>query len=300
MAALLHIIWFPIVLGLLWPNTEVKHSVLIITGQNNHDWERTTKHVENALLDTDMFNTTVSITPPKGALSTEWEDWRPEFSAYSVVILVYNGDMWPNAVRKDFESYIEEGGAALVQHASNNGFQGWEAYEKMVGLLWRGKDMGYRAYWDAQTGLARLPSGEDLGAGHGRLHDWQITSRDPKHPIMSDLPLVWLHPHDELYHGQRGPAEGMNVLATAWSDPEFGGSGRHELMLWWIAYGKGKILTLLPGHLWGGQEDDRALRCVGFQVLLQRSTEWLAAGEVTMAVPDNFPTAEQSVILNRH
>lgn len=167
----------------------------------------------------------------------------------------------------------------------------------MVGLLWRGKDAGYGAYWDEEQGLLRIPPGEDRGAGHGSLHDWQITTRDAVHPVMAGLPMVWMHPYDELYHGQRGPAEGMNVLATTWSDPEFGGTGRHELMVWWRQFGEGRVMTFLPGHLWGGQEDDRALRCVGLRTLLQRSVEWLATGEVTLPVPENFPTAEKAVVV---
>ena len=68
-------------------------------------------------------------------------------------------------------------------------------------------------------------------------------------------------------------------------------------MVWWRQFGEGKAMTFLPGHLWGGQEDDRALRCVGFRTLLQRSVEWLATGEVTLPVPENFPTAEQAVVI---
>ena len=272
-----------------------KQEVLIVSGQNNHDWERTVPHLENALLDADLFNVTVSLTPSKGAEGKAWVDWAPDFSAYDVVLLAYNGDMWPENVRISFEDYISGGGTAIVQHAANNPFHGWEAYEQMVGLLWRRNDGGYGAYWDDEEGVIRVPPGEGKGAGHGRLHDWQITVRDATHPVMAGMPPAWLHPHDELYHGQRGPADGMHVLATAWSDPESGGTGNHELMVWWTSYGEGKVLTLLPGHLWSGQEDDRALRCLGFRSLLQRSAEWLATGEVTVPLPANFPTAETAV-----
>ena len=270
---------------------------LLISGQKNHDWERTTAHLVAALDEAGRFNVTVSEAPPKGADASLWDAWRPDFSSYDVVLLNYNGEMWPEPVRQAFEQYIEGGGAALVQHASNNPFHGWEAFERMVGLLWRPPDVGHRAYIDDEDNLIRLPPGEDIGGGHGTLHDWQIMSRMDDHPILKGLPIVWLHPHDELYHGQRGPAEDMQVLATAYSSPEHGGTGKHELMLWWIPYGKGKVLTLLPGHLWSGQEDDRALRCVGFRTLLQRSTEWLATGSVDIPVPKNFPTATETSIV---
>ena len=297
MINVIHLFLLPLLFGLPTSDIALKYDVMIVTGQNNHDWQRTVGHLENALQETDLFNITLSLTPPKEADPSEWDSWRPDFSAYSVVVLAYNGDMWPEQVRNDFEAYIANGGTALVQHAANNPFPGWEAFEQMVGLLWRGSDTGYRVYWEENQGLRRHPPGEDRGAGHGSLHDWQITTRDTSHPIMAGLPDVWLHPFDELYHGQRGPGEGLNVLATAWSDPESGGTGEHELMLWWTEHEEGKVLTLLPGHLWGGQEDDRALRCVGFRTLLQRSVEWLATGEVNMPVPENFPTADQTVVL---
>ena len=269
-------------------------SVLLITGQNNHDWERTTPMLESILQS--QFEVTLSQTPPRGAASAAWDAWRPDFGAYDVVLLNYNGEAWPLAVQADFEAYVAGGGAVLVQHASNNSFRGWEAYESMVGLLWRSPDAGYGAHLDSTGALVRVPPGEGRGAGHGRLHDWQIMTRDAEHPIMVGLPAVWMHPHDELYHSQRGPAEDMHVLASAWSDPKYGGTGAHELMVWWIPYGSGKVLTLLPGHLWRDQDDDRAMRCAGFQTLLQRSVEWLATNAVTIPVPDDFPTADQASV----
>ena len=284
-------------LRFLTPVRANKAGVLLVSGQNNHDWERTTPMLKKILEEGGLFDVTVSLAPPKGAPQTAWGRWQPDFKAYDVVVNNYNGEMWPEAVRTRFEQYIRGGGTALVQHAANNPFAGWTAYEQMVGLLWRDNEDGYRVYLDNDGAVVRLPPGEGRGAGHGKLHDWQITTRLADHPILKGLPDLWLHPHDELYHGQRGPAENMSILATAYSDPDHGGSGRHELMMWWIPYGQGKVLTLLPGHLWSGQDDDRALRCVGFRTLLQRGAEWLATGAVTLPVPDNFPSATQSRVL---
>ena len=42
---------------------------------------------------------------------------------------------------------------------------------------------------------------------------------------MKDMPLKWMHVRDELYDGQRGPAESFNLLATAYADPAKGGTG---------------------------------------------------------------------------
>lgn len=268
-------------------------SVLLLSGQNNHDWMETNVFIQDIISKPGLFETTISLTPPKEADQEAWDEWNPEFSEHDVILLDYNGQMWPDQVKSNFETFIAEGGTALVMHASNNPFPGWKAYEQMVGLLWRDADTGYRAFMNAEGDLLKHPPGKDLGAGHGSKHDWHIQTRDSEHPIMKDIPETWLHPFDELYHGQRGPAENMNVLATAYSDPETGGSGQHELMIWWIPYGEGKVLTFLPGHHWPEQEDNRAFRCVGFRTLLNRSLEWLATDTVTIPVPDNFPTTDE-------
>ena len=236
---------------------------------------------------------TISLTPEKGSDASAWKAWQPDFTAYDAIVIDYNGEMWPDAVKSSFESYISEGGTAYVVHASNNPFPGWTAYEEMVGILWRGQDVGNRVYMNDDGTLASHPPGEDKGAGHGKVHDWQIRTRDANHPIMKGLPEVWLHAHDELYHGQRGPAANMNILATAYSDPASNGSGKHELMMWWIPYGQGKVLTFLAGHHWPNQEDVRAYKCVGFRTMITRGLEWLTTGDVKTPVPDNFPTADE-------
>ena len=51
-----------------------------------------------------------------------------------------------------------------------------------------------------------------------------------------------------------------SATAGTFSDPARGGTGRHELMVWWIPYGRGRALTCLLGHLWPNQPETAALR----------------------------------------
>ncbi|TVS14355.1 MAG: hypothetical protein EA424_19790 [Planctomycetaceae bacterium] len=157
-------------------------------------------------------------------------------------------------------------------------------------LDWRNPKYGYSLYVDDQGQVVREAPGEGRGMGHGSQYDWMMTVRDAEHPVTEGMPTHWMHKHDELYHGQRGPAEDIHILLTAFSDPAPNrrGTGKHEPIVWWVPYGEGRVLTNLMGHV--GQLG--CMQCVGFQVLLYRGCEWLATGQCQTPIPDNFPTAE--------
>ena len=87
----------------------------------------------------------------------------------------------------------------------------------------------------------------------------------------------------------------MTILATAFASEEKKGTGAHEPMLWWIPYGKGRVVTNVLGHVGGNSNpiESPAMRDVAFLTILKRSLEWAAGKEVTTEVPDNFPTADE-------
>ncbi len=270
-----------------------KINVLIVTGQNNHNWVASTPIIKGLLEETGRFTVSVSTTPTKEAPKDAWQDWSPKFKNYDVVLSDYNGAMWPDAVKTEFVSYVNDGGRVVEVHAANNSFTGWTEYEAMTGLLWRAASYGERIYFDGNMKPVRVPKNEGPSAGHGAGHAYQITTLDEQNPIFKGLPKVWMHVNDELYHGQRGPAENMHILATAFSSTESKGTGVSEPMVWWIPYGKGKVITLVPGHLGENVKHPTTYDCVGFRTILQRSVEWVATDKVTLPVPKNFPTADQ-------
>jgi len=273
------------------PPTAIR--VLILDGQNNHDWRRTTDSLRLTLTEAGRFAISISTTPEKGAPASAWQAWRPDFAAFDVVVSNYNGEPWPSQVQADFVAFIDRGGGAVMVHAANNPFPDWPAFNQMIGLGWRKADYGDRITVDDASGaLVRTPKGEGPGAGHGPSHLFQIKVRRPDHPIMQGLPALWLHGKDQLSHGQRGPAANMTVLDTAFSAVDRGGTGAHEPMTWIIPFGQGRVVTTLLGHQWRDQADSDALDCIGFRTVFSRSVEWAATQRVTIPVPPSFPTAE--------
>jgi len=260
------------------------HKALIVDGQNNHAWQQTTPILKQILTDTGLFTVDVATSPAKGQ---DQSGFVPKFADYKLVLSNYNGDPWCAAAQEGLVEYVKNGGGLLVVHAANNSFPQWAAYNEMIGLGWRNNAFGERVTLDDAGKLVRTAKGQGPGAGHGSQHPFPVITRDPNHVIMQGLPKVWMHGKDELYHGQRGPAANMQILATAFADPAKGGTGAHEPMVWIIPFGKGQVVTNVMGH------SPESMHCVGFQTILQRSAEWAATGQVTRtAVPENFPTAD--------
>ncbi len=258
-----------------------------------YNWRATTPVLKKELEQCGRFTVDVASNVKRGEKSpTATVDFPPDLGKYDVLLSNYNGDPWPRELQKDLEDRLHAGTIALViVHAANNSFQNWPQYNEMIGLGWRGNQFGDRLILDTQGKEVRVPKGTGPGASHGPQHAFRVTIRDAEHTITKGMPREWLHAQDELYHGLRGPAVHVHVLATAYSDKAKGGTGEHEPMIWTVSYGKGRVFHTPMGH------DLPAMRCAGFAATLQRGTEWAATGKVTIPLPDNFPTADKTSAL---
>lgn len=271
-----------------------KIRVILIDGQNNHNWRATTPLMKKQLESCDRFRVDVasnlaSKDQAKGASPTATVRFPPDLSKYDILVSNYNGAPWPKEFQKELEDRLREGKIGLViVHAANNAFGSWGEYNRMIGMGWRDNKFGDRLTLDAGGKEVRVPKGQGPGAGHGPYHPFRVTVRDAEHPITQGMPVEWMHAGDELYHGMRGPIENVHVLATAYDDKKQGGTGEHEPMIWTVSYGKGRVFHTPMGH------DDRSMRCLGFVATLQRGSEWAATGRVTLPLPKDFPTADKT------
>lgn len=235
-----------------------KIKTLLLSGENNHDWRRSTPFCKELLEGAGLFDVTVT-EDPSGALAG-----ADALKDVDLLFDDYNGPDWSPQARANFERAVAGGTGLVVLHAANNAFAGWAEFEKMAGLLWRD------------------------GAGHGEFHEFEVKIADREHPItrgMEDF-LIW----DELYHRLTNPQEvNAQVLATAYSSPDRGGSGDQEPMMAVLEYGRGRVFHQILGHVWAGDPNGEykgasmiALENPSFKQSLLRGCQWAATGEVTL------------------
>ena len=292
----------PLAAGLA--RAQKKLSILVIDGINNHDWQASTRVIRAVLEASGRFIVNVSTSPSKEAPASAWGAWRPEFHRYDAVVSNFNGGhladgvRWPGPVERAFESYLQNGGGFVSYHAANNAFLEWDSYNEIIGLGWRDITFGPGLIVDEHEKVVVVAAGKGLPPGHGAAHDFVMTMMDARHPITQGIPKQWMHPMEQLTHGQHGPLDPkhgalekqIRILTYAWSKD----SRRREPMDWVRNWGRGRVYVTMLGHTWRDQRNPNC-RCVGFQTLLARGVEWAASGAVSIPIPSKFATAARPV-----
>lgn len=266
---------------------DTTYKALIITGQNVHNWQASSPILKQILENTGMFKCEIATTPEKGG---DMSTFAPDFSKYRLIVLDYAGDPWTDETKSKFVDYVKNGGGVVVYHFSCAAFPEWKEYNEMIGLGGWGerseKDGPYMYY---QRNQLVIDTSSGIAGSHGESREFMVRTRISDHPITRGLPSRWMHGKDELYSQLRGPGRNMQILATAFADTvPGGGTMRDEPMLMTINYGKGRIFSTVMGH--ADEGGGPAIQCAGFVVTLQRGAEWAATGDVTQAVPFDFPS----------
>tara|TARA_R110002096_G_scaffold79532_10_gene186849 strand:+ start:61590 stop:62531 length:942 start_codon:yes stop_codon:yes gene_type:complete len=276
------------------PSDEPRLRVLILDGQNNHDWALTTMSTRATLEACGRFEVDVATSPADRADAEAWSSWSPTFSDYDVVLSNFNDGgtcLWSEDMKSGLVAFVAAGGGFVVVHAADNSSADWPDYNRLIGLGgWGVRTPSHGCHIRLVDDVwIQDPALDGLSGSHGPQHPFVIERWDDDHPVMRGMPPKWMHAKDELYDSLRGPCEGVTVLASAYSAK----TERHEAMVMTIDYGAGRVFHTPMGHV-GGTDP---VHCVGFQTVLARGTEWAATGKVTLPLPAGFPTeTEVSVV----
>ena len=231
------------------PAAEPVVRVLIVSGQNNHNWRETTPKLRSILENSGRFTVEVTEHPEQCDAAA--------FAKYDVLLSNWNAfdnpsaTNWPAATRQALLDFVRQGKGFVSVHAGSSSFYDWPEYQQLAGGSWK------------------------LGqTGHGPVHEFRVKAVDETHPATRGLTNFLVT--DELWH-RTGLQPGVKILATAFSATDKQGSGQDEPMAFTTEFGRGRGFNLLLGH------DARAMESPGFQTLLQRGTEWAATGTVKPA-----------------
>jgi glycosyltransferase len=267
-----------------------KIKTLIVTGQNSHTWEVSNVAIKQILENAGLFTVDVAVSPKAGE---NMFGFKPDFASYQLVVLDYNGDRWPEETEQSFLNFVEKGGGVVIYHAANNAFRHWKEYNQIIGFGgWENRNETDGPYIYSKEGELVYDNSPGRGGSHGSRHEFVLHCGNPDHhPVTRGLPVAWRHVQDELYDRMRGPGIVKDILFWAYSDSETGGSGRDEIAIFTVDYGKARIFHTTLGHAGHSLDNNIAMQCTGFQVTLLRGAEWAATGKVKQQVPDDFPTA---------
>jgi len=220
--------------------------LLIITGDEYHDWQATTKALKGFLSKDGKIDVSVTTTPAKD-LTDE------NLAKYDVLLLNYKDTAkgtdetkWSDANKAALLKAVHDGKGLVIYHFASSAFTNpnWVEFEKIVGG-WR--TQGF----------------------HGPAHEFKVKKTAEKHPISEGLPNEFDHNLDELYQNSM-MVPGAVVLATAYSDPDKPkGTGKDEPIIWVNQYGKGRVYVNALGH------DPNAISDPNYQAWMRHGIEWV-------------------------
>ena len=227
-------------------------SVLILSGKNNHEWQKTTPFIKLIFEENGGFK--VDITERPDTLTAT------DLDHYNVIVSNWNAfpetsRQWGEETEKAIISFITEGGGFVSIHASSATHYDWNEYQEIVGATW-GKN-----------------------TRHGIISPFEVKIVDNSHPVTSGMANFWTT--DELWV-EMDKKPGNQVLCSAYAPKANNGSDQEEPVIICRDFGKGHCFYNVLGH------DVAAMKNTGFKTLLLRGTEWAARGIVTIPVPEEL------------
>jgi HEAT repeat protein/type 1 glutamine amidotransferase len=183
--------------------------VLILSGENNHDWRETTPKLKSILTASGRFAVDVTEHSERCDAQT--------FSRYDALLSNWNAfgnpgaTNWPDATRAALLDFVRNGKGFVVVHAGGSSFYDWPEYQQLSGAWWK---MG-------QT-------------SHGTPHEFTVKPLGD-HPITRGMKPF--KTTDELWM-QPGVGSLSRALAI----------GDDQPLAFALEFGSGRGFTLLLGH----------------------------------------------------
>ena len=222
--------------------------VLIISGQNNHDWKTTTPALAAILEHAGRFM--VGVTEKPAALTAA------SLEPYDVILSNWNAygldpasSDWPETAKRAYVDFVRRGKGHVVVHAGSASFPNWKEYLELT--------------------LATFKPGQTY---HGPRHEFPVRIDAKDHPVTRGLKDFTIG--DELWNRVEMTGH-PQVLASSFSSLETQGTGRWEPSVLAGSFGEGRSLAIFLGH------DAEAMADPDFATLLVRAVEWAATGRVT-------------------
>jgi hypothetical protein len=106
---------------------------LIVGGQSNaaHNMAAGSEDIKKILENSGLFTVEITNSPAKGQ---DMSEFKPDFSAYDLVVVNYDGDPWSPETQAAFVKYMQNGGGMVVVHSADNAFGKWKEFNEMIAV----------------------------------------------------------------------------------------------------------------------------------------------------------------------
>ncbi|MEM1026493.1 MAG: ThuA domain-containing protein [Planctomycetota bacterium] len=226
--------------------------VLLISGQNNHNWVETTPLIVESLeaavrFDVEVVNDFEAFPPESleefAVILSNWNLWKHRHDL--------PGELdWSPQLREAYVDFVKNGKGHVALHAGSSTFFDWAEYQEICVATWKS------------------------GTHHGPQHEFDVRIDQEEHPITRGLGSFrkW----DELWENVYVTSENATVLTSSFAAKEFGGDDVWEPSTFVSRFGEGRTAYTSFGH------SAKSFESPAFRVLLARLVEWAATGEVTI------------------
>ncbi len=219
--------------------------MLILSGQNNHEWQKTTPVLEKIYRESGLFTVAVTNRPDTLKLS--------DYKKYKVIVGNWNSwpdtsTRWDGAREQAFTRYIREGGGAVFFHAGGCSFYSWTDYFAIsIGR------------WGPKT-------------EHGQVSPARVHLSDSRHPITKGLSDFTLN--DEIWENTELSPSATELGWVQKLDANGKEAKEKYPAIFINKFGAGRSFYTILGH------DEKTLADAGLQELFIRAARW--AGQINL------------------